>query len=176
MELEIKHLAPYLVHNLMVQTEKIKEPLKMVSLMQMQNRVQVFYDDLEGENILGFKLNHIKPIMYQLNLGNLTKEIKHNGENVIPIYYIFNPNYKKYNHKIEIERPTFSSPSIIVHIWANDTCYYPHKLDLGNILYQCLPFYVFQNLCALHFDFQDLVSNGLAYEKSIIDNNTLSVE
>lgn len=146
MELEVKHLAPYLPYGLklqyvvrgVVQSTGIMRSISHNDFETHPTRVNINY---QGEEHIWM----FRPILRPLS--DLTKEIEHNGEKFVPIEKCGYCSLEDCtNESGEIEEITSS-----------------HILGF-------MPFNYFDKLLEWHFDVFGLIPNGLA-----IDINTLEV-
>jgi len=80
MELNIKHLSPYLPYKLSIIDFKSKEPYPM----EMEG-FDTHLNKIIAER-MNWEYNEVKPVLR--NLSDLTKEIGHNGKKVTPYEYI----------------------------------------------------------------------------------------
>lgn len=97
LELEKKHLVPYLLHDLegIVRGEKVI----LISIDTIAEYC-VTVKKLIGRHIQGYStIDGFKPIYHPLS--DLTKEIEHNGEKFVPINVLYNLHIE--NEKISIE-------------------------------------------------------------------------
>ena len=156
-KLELKHLAPYLPYrlNLLVTSNDI------CTIGDSYNRVykgnKIGMDCKELEIIVDFQYEHLKPILRPLS--DLTKAIKHNGKNFIPLAEILisipEADFRFKNYK-----------NTVIECWnySNDDSlkfYLPPIIGMNEYKH-------IQKLFEWHFDVFGLIEKGLA-----IDINTL---
>ena len=161
MELEVKHLAPYLPYGLKLQyvvREKVEKTGIMKSIIHNEDethptKVSIEWGD--AEHIWMFK-----PILRPLS--DLNKELFING------WFGFVPAKRLANEYLnasywgtnEIGTGILSESGTMTNL-----CFIENE-----ILGEC-PFMIYQNLCEWHFDIFNLIGQGLA-----VDINTLSLE
>lgn len=144
-KLEFKHFAPYLPYNL-----QIKNSIGKV--------IELVFSDAPYHFKKGFK-----PILRPLS--DLTKEIEYNGEIFIPIYKLFEIEYKGTTHFENVRKMYFEEVGRFItcsHFGTAATTYI-NVLNLEKNNY-----WKIQKLHEWHFDVYALINNGLA-----VDVNTL---
>ena len=168
MNLELKHLAPYLPYG-----------LKAEMLDYEMDYVGRKYDEIIGVHqwsknkdwcLLtdgGSKpsFDRIKPILRPLS--DLVKIIKVYGKAFIPIMVVFGgENYREYNYTIDLsERPILGKR---IEISVEDLGSPCVTFFLNNVLNNLLTYHNWQLLLEWHFDVFGLIEQGIA-----IDINTL---
>jgi hypothetical protein len=142
-KLEAKHIAPYLPYKLMFWHTKLKNKQEM-SKMKVRKDGDILVD-IESDTLIyisSINDSWIKPILRPMS--DLTKNIKVDGVDIIPIEGMFLPCG---------EREILTS-------WADE-----NKCWLGTQV----SYLIYQHLFELHFDVFGLIDKGLA-----IDINTLT--
>lgn len=138
MKLESKHLAPYLPYALQISTDDEGEDW-VETVIGLNNEAI--------ETSVGNYWNYtVKPILRPLS--DLTKEIEHNGEKIIPVEYVFGKN-----HNIREVKDIYI---------INKNGY---SFRATGLVYDQV-----QKLFEMHFDVVGLIDAGLA-----IDINTLKI-
>lgn len=137
MNLELKHLAPYLPYGLKVGWNNIFH--EMISL-KSNERCQLV--DNFTDEIYGIKLVHIKPILRPLS--DLIKEIEHNGERFVPL------------EKLEVEGANIGSNIVGIVISIVEDYEWIYLQDVQNN--------ITQKLFEWHFDVFNLIEKGLAID------------
>lgn len=165
MQLELKHLAPYLPYSL---KWMFGNTLYYTAWMSTKN-ISVINPKGYGE-LEKFRYKNIpkdlKPILRPLS--DLTEEIEHNGETFVPGLMLVDPDKKEWD-KMKCEFYN-SFPKIPTH---NKWIQVYHS-DLGQVIsinpknVSHLPYNVFYRLFEWHFDVFGLIEAGAA-----IDKNTL---
>ena len=135
MELEIKHLAPYLEYGLVLSRAEWLPPLTLVGLTTLD----VIHNS--GSSPIRYMTPHLRP------LSQLTEDITHNGKTFVPEKY-FEDNH---GHTV-----TFLSHS--------DGWYFEDEVN-ACATFEFLPSYIWAQLIEWHFDVFDLLESGLAIEK-----------
>lgn len=144
MKLELKHILPYLGHNLRLLIDGVVCEIEGIDLHQK--------DTVIAERI-NYKLEEVKPVLR--SLSDLTKEIEINGEKLIPLDVLtrlFRPQSKDL-------MPAMFSNTLCLDIETDD---YSQTIDLFD------GYLIVQNLYKWNFDINDLIGKGLA-----ININTL---
>lgn len=159
MQLEIKHLAPYLPYGVWMQI--IDYPFKGTNSRRL----------LELDCGHDFHL-HLKQGNVRLELrplSDLSKEIEVNGERFIPIMVMFGgADYAKYDYNINIiDKPILGKYIQISVKDLGDPCI---SFGLKNINNNMLNLDNWELLFKWHFDVFNLIENGLA-----VDVNTLNL-
>lgn len=145
MRLELKHIAPYLPHQLQILTPNCEGHLSILKGLKSNKFDQLCIRDSDDKWWIN---SSVKPILRPLS--DLTKEIQTiHGEVFIP--------YKDIENQFNIEG-------------LNNNLYYLVKReDDGNVFISLIENYqIIQILFQWHFDIFGLIENGLA-----IDINTL---
>ena len=156
MELELKHIAPYLPYKLDVQENKSGLIGEMLSLTNDRLQIMVIDPNWGWRSFL-----QIKPILRPLR--DLTIEIEHNGEKFIPIDW-FKPDDSEMSCNFLQERDKELIEAIL-HISMYDISVYEGNIDIN-----LLPYFVMEKLFEWHFDILGLIIEGLA-----TDINTLKI-
>lgn len=135
MELEIKHLAPYLPYDLKVTFEADEHEHTLVGLVNWSDEIMVLspFNDYGRSNI-----KNCKPILRPLS--DLTKEIMVNGEDFVP-----------YEYCVFVE-------AMLVNEYLEYLC--EAKSDLSED--RLLPYSIVQLLFEWRFDVFGLIEKGLA--------------
>jgi hypothetical protein len=143
MELEVKHLSPYLHYNLKFVFSNIQNPTLSYHLVSV-GKIQCGHtlNLKENTEIYYVQKKYIKPILRPLS--DLTKEIEVNGEKFVPFKW-----FNFINSDIDFETQIIALSNDIR--WLNSTYYV-----------------IIEKLFEWHFDVFGLIEKGLA-----IDINTL---
>jgi hypothetical protein len=145
MELELKHLAPYLPYELKIYMEDLRYHGKP------------FYWELgKTTNIKDVLENKNKPILRPLS--DLTKEIYHNAEKFVPIDRIKKRMLKDIKY---IDKDSVQS----IHFSKGNVCIISINYE---VVGEC-PLEFYNSLVGWHFDVFGLIEAGLA-----IDLNTIN--
>jgi hypothetical protein len=161
MELEVKHLAPYLPYGLKLQyvvREKVEKTGIMKTIIHNEDEThptKVSIDWNDSEHIWMFK-----PILRPLS--DLDKELFING------WFGFVPAKRLANEYLITSY--WGTNEIGTGILDKDGKMVNLCFIANEILGEC-PFMIYQSLCEWHFDIFNLIGQGLA-----VDINTLSVE
>lgn len=167
--IELKHIAPYIPHQLKVEFEGIITDLEGVDLYSKKPLII----ERCGENI-----TDITPLLRPLT--DLSKEITHKGENFIPMEVIGNSlipegsfeegifgwgvptggdDYQDYYLTIEKEEV-----NLMLYTWCGE----PHN-DGFIVEALTLSYTIFNQLIEWHFDVFGLIDSGHAKKKKIIN-------
>ena len=163
MNLELKHLAPYLPYELKMTANGFIGTLQTIcndSTMNSGYRIQVSCSDWWENNNLTGKI--YKPILRQLS--DLTQEIEVNGDKFMPC--------KKLEKELLLEgqlRFGVDPDNEFVGFCIDNNCILPIHDGDGEILPEC-SWGMIEKLFEWHFDVFGLIQNGLA-----IDINTLNL-
>lgn len=148
MELELKHLAPYLPYNLetFIIGEFIDEyadnPIPKGFNIEGLNTGWVEIHEIGRTVTEQYPFEDVKPILRPLS--DLTKEIEHNGEDFVP-----------YEHHVFIE-------AMAANEYLEYLC--EARADLSED--RLLPYSIVQLLLEWHFDVFGLIEKGLAIDKT----------
>ena len=158
-ELELKHVAPYLPYELKVYNSIHENISIMVSDPTMYNNPLI---GVKGINFIDGRINN--PILHPLS--DLTKEIEHNGEKFVPIYELFNIQFKDTAHVEYIRNMYFIETNNFINAshysTSEESSFNKRNIKLNN-------YWKIEKLYEWHFDIDGLIEKGLA-----IDINTLN--
>lgn len=159
MNLELKHLAPYLPYGLKI-FEPVQSKLLALNLTTSYNTSTIGLPFLfeDGNYKHGYGLPALHP------LSDLTKEIEVNGERFVP--------YKELEKELLLEgvvRFGVEPHNKWVGFCIGNNCILPIHDDDGEVLSEC-SLGIVEKLFEWHFDVFGLIKNGLA-----IDINTLNL-
>lgn len=147
MNIELKHLAPYLPFKLRLKREGYEKKYHMVSSSE-----SAFYSDgVELNKVISDRYEVFKPIFYPLS--SLTKEIEHNGGRFVPFDKLFEKNPR-------INNPIISMQAI-GYVFDGQTNWIS-TVD-GSIQKSC-SWWIVQKLFEWHFDVFGLIPAGLALD------------
>jgi len=146
--LELKHIAPYLPYNVMVQEIRLDQFTKDVS-----EKIYILHPD--DVTLLRLSFDHIKSKKLVLRPpSDLTKEIEVNGEKFVPAEKL-----KEINSGIDVFLTRdFQTDDLMI-------CTNPSDVDLDIMWYHL----IISKLLEWHFDIFNLIPVGLA-----IDFNALN--
>jgi hypothetical protein len=158
MELELKHIAPYLPYGVYAEDVNTKE-VRQVSLLHFTyNKQTVGINHLLSYGMLLQKhILRLRPISY------LTKEIDHNGERFVPIVELLKIRHKTWyeghleSRYSEIE---FESVPNFAKAWFKFQAL--NSIRVWHIAIHEEPYWVIEKLLEWQFDLFGLISNGLA--------------
>ena len=179
MKLELKHLAPYLPYGLTGKTKKEIEPWKIVGYKEDSFSITeptLLCTHSTYKNVINIWSRNIKPILRPLS--DLTKEIEHNGEKIMPILELakVSDNYFKweFNNESLFHKSVFCKHengwTYRFSINTNGKKFYSINTTFDGIFTQTNdPHLVMIKLFEMHFDVFGLIDAGLA-----IDINTLN--
>jgi len=169
MKLQLNHLSGYLPYGLEMQTPKNynfdghRYFEDTVMKVEGLNQNYVKFEGLPGYH----PIDNFKPILRPLS--DLTKEIEHEGERIVPIsellklYYHKWFNDKKGSRYEIIECDTEGYP----RAWVKFQATLSIQINPSNITKE--EYWVVQKLLSYHFDIHSLIPAGLA-----VDINTLN--
>jgi len=143
MELELKHLAPYLPYGFKLYGASDIWEMHSLGIEEICIANGLHIQTLSFNDCL----SDYSPILHPLS--DLTKEIEHNGERFVPMFELVSLNHKTLSH--------LNSDGIIT----------ASKRLIKDVINQQLPYLYFIKLLEWHFDVFNLIPN-LA-----IDINTL---
>lgn len=149
-QLTIKEIAPYLNYELNMYCGKLMDTYLIYPILGLANNEFYTYvngeDDSMGRIWMDIEQYKAKPTLYPLS--SLTKEITHKGETLIVADIIF----PKSDYKNEFDRS--------ISIGA---------LQLANAIKHACTYYAeVEVLFKYHFDVFDLISDGLAIDKTTL--------
>jgi len=141
-KLELRHLAPYLPYGLAVTQTTQENSFVIDGIRKVKDYYVVIAHNDDG-SFFERGMNYVKPLLRPLS--DLTKEIEHNGEIIIPANWLHNhysntPNWFEHSEQ-----------------WIKD------KDDLRDTICE---YCVVQKLIEWHFDVWGLIENGLAIDKT----------
>lgn len=162
MELELKHIAPYLPYGLKIKSGNYT----LRNLVIEVDNYSSSHNEVSLKNVVS-GIGH-KPILRPLS--DLTKEIEHNGERFVPIFEIYNivnniSHVQRKKLKAVLNKDLngkYVSKAILDFKGKFNAIYIKH-----NEVLKC-SYEVIQKLLEWHFDIFSLLENNLA-----IDINTL---
>jgi len=171
MELQIKHLAPYLPYAIRFSTDFDHIRYVMAGL-EIQKSIVVLkaYNNAKNKKRLAIKTmvkNNCKPILRPLS--DLSKEIEHKGEKFVPIV-----EFLKMAHETwfkEKENTIYSEIEYSItpnQVKAYITFMATKDIVLYYLMPENFPVWIYNKLCEWHFDIFNLIGQGLA-----TDINTL---
>lgn len=138
MELELKHLAPYLPYELIVEDLQFDFRVKLMGIKK-PNEDMRFHKLMELSSFKKIDIMY-KPILRPLS--DLTKEIEHNGKKFIPMNGFFREASEILKKELEITR--------------------------GKIMPEFLSYQIVSKLFEWHFDVFGLIDEGLAIDINIL--------
>lgn len=146
--IELKHVTPYLPYKLMwVNTEAPEYTFPMHSV-NTGGYVTLWDDDAGLEDVFLNEESHLKPLLYPLSM--LTKEIQHKAETVVLIDVFF----------IRFGAGVSDSAK---ELWKAD-----FADNIKYTAYEALSHGVIELLSEYHFDYQGLIDQNLALDKSTL--------
>tara|TARA_B100000378_G_scaffold236018_1_gene202683 strand:- start:4540 stop:4968 length:429 start_codon:yes stop_codon:yes gene_type:complete len=141
MELELKHLAPYLPYAVQIET-----------LYRSLGHMGGFnHKELDVFTLNFFEIEDIKPILRPLS--DLTKKIEHNGEMFIPLDYLVSEDEDDYFVDTDFES--------YIKARLGNSDYEKHMIKY-------LPYGLINKLLEWHFDVFGLIEKGLAIDKNTL--------
>jgi hypothetical protein len=156
MKLELKHLAPYLPYGLNLRIKNYNSLSWSVKL-NIDNYLNNFDKRYINDNI-----ESIKPILRPLS--DLTKEIEVNEEKFVPIYKLFEIQYKDTSH-VDLIREMYFKINYTFTCSSHYATAMETSINTKNI--QMNNYWKIEKLFEWHFDVFGLIEKGLA-----IDINT----
>ena len=157
MKLKIKHLSYYLPSIIQLFLPKYGRIITMRSCYCDGNGNLHIIDYNEGDYDLSRQ--DLKLILHPIS--DLTKEIEVNGEKFVPIFKIFEIEYKGTHHVENIRDMYFSkSPTLLCssHVGTASRS----SINMRNLLLN--NYWKIEKLLEWHFDIYGLIDNGLAVD------------
>jgi len=152
MELELKHILPYLdfgIKAIDLQADHGDNVFEITGFSNTKGNIEVF--DQYGN--FDIKMSEIKPILRPLS--DLTKEIDVNGEKFIPIEKL-NNDFRQNSKDLNI---CMFANELSIDIDTED---YSQCIDLAD------GFRISEKLLEWHFDISGLIENNLAINKNTL--------
>ena len=148
MELEIKHLTPYLPYGLKMIFES--KGGRVITLTGITHQGPYGVTITDGHGSMWLKHCGFKPILHPLS--DLTKEITHNGETFSPIE--------------ALNQEFFDGDEYEIKFYPNGCYFYVSRNGVHCVVPQGK---MINKLAEWHFDFQGLIEAGLAIDVNMLD-------
>lgn len=157
MELEVKHLSPYLPYGLKIITYYSEDDFEY-GIMSVDNGMNGLCDI---GTILD-KTYQTKPLLFPIT--DITKEINFGGVKFIPIMRMFGEDdYEKYKYNIKVEHKKYIGKRATITVdGIEDMISFGMKHPLRNTM----SYENYVSLFSWHFDMFGLIESGLAEDRN----------